>query len=186
MDGMFNIDEDWLEKALLEDEESSDSGEEKSSKTLDVGDDFDFSEFYEDEESSGDESGESSEETGIVYDEAGYDEILKLDSDVTTLAVEAKYPYVRISGFLIGDEITFMQKTLEEYKSSLGSKYSDDEMLDIVLNIKGSDYIATRLPLILDTFLSIFKAHRYDVSLARGPESESKVTSELMKAFIFT
>lgn len=147
--------------------------------------DFDFSEFYQDDEDKSDKD-VNSEELGIYYDESSYDEILDLHGDVSNISVEAKYPYIRVSGFLIKEEINFMNRILQEYMNEVNGSYSPDELIDIILNINGEDYIVGKVPLVLDTFLTIFRSHRYDVSLVRDEDSESIVTSELMKAFLFT
>lgn len=146
---------------------------------------FDFSKFYEDTEEDTQEE-TSPEELGLHYEEQAYEEVLDLHSDQSTIAIKTEYPYIRIKGFLIKDEIAFMRNTLDEYIENIKSKYRDEDMLDIMLNINDEDYRVGRVPLNLDTFLTIFKAHRYEVTLVRDEVSESLVTSELMKAFLFT
>ena len=165
--------------------EAPDDDNESNSQYIDEESDFDFSQFYQDEESTA-EPEVVPEDLGLYNDEEAYDEILDLHSEVSTIAVEAEYPYIRISGFVIKDEIVFMQKTLQEYMEGIKNKYSADDMLDIMLNVNGEDYMMGKVPLTLDTFLTIFKAHRYEVSLVRSETVESAVTSELMKAFLFT
>ena len=147
--------------------------------------DFDFSEFYQDEDTDSKQEIRS-DDLGIVYNEESYDEILDLHSDVSNISVDANYPYIRVSGFLIKEEINFMCRVLQDYMDRVNSSYSSDELIDIILNINNEDYIVGKVPLVLDTFLTIFMSHRYDVSLVRSPDSENIVTSELMKAFLFT
>ena len=147
---------------------------------------FDFSQFYQEEEESKEEEAVNPEELGLYSNEESYDEILDLHNDAPVIAVEAKYPYIRISGFKIKDEISFMQAALTNYIDSIIGKYDSDDMLDLMLNIGGEDYNVGRAPMVLDTFLTIFRAHRYNVSIVQSESSEMVVTSELMKAFIFT
>ena len=177
------LEEDMPEDDSLEFEEEQETSE--VDLTLDEGD-FDFSGFYQEDEEEVKKEEVKVEELGVFSDEEAYDEILDLHSNAPVVAVQANYPYIRISGFLIKDEIIFMKQHLTEYMDKVKSRYSHDELLDVMLNINGDDYNVGRAPLILDTFLTIFRAHRYDVSIVRSEASESQVTSELMKAFLFT
>jgi len=195
MSGIDEIDATaLLDDAIEEELESEDnkgievySEEEESSEDYDDEDsDFDFSQFYQDEESTEDVSESNEVVTGIYNDEEAYDEILDLHSDISTVAVEATYPYIRISGFVIKDEIIFMQKILQEYMEEVKSKYKEEDMLDIMMNVNGDDYTVGKVPLTLDTFLTVFRAHRYNVELVRSETVSSSVTSDLMKAFLFT
>lgn len=158
---------------------------EDESKLESKDEDFDFDDFYTSDEDDSEEE-QVEEELGISYDEEAYEEVLDLHSDKSNIAVEAKFPYIRISGFVIKDEIEFMQKAIKEYVDSIRGLYNDDNMVDIMMNVNSEDYMVDRVPLTLDTFLTIFKAHRYEVSIVRGHNQVSQVTSELMKAFLFT
>lgn len=150
-----------------------------------ISDDFDFSSFYEDEEETEDDV--TDEECEYVrYDQEEEDRLVSLNNNERDIAVEAEYPYVKISGFIIKDEIVFMRDTLKTYQENLTKKYSSDELMNVVMEINGNRYNVARLPLNLDTFLTIFKAHRYNVFLVRGAGIENEVTSELMKAFLMT
>ena len=185
----ISLDIDELLKECEDVEESEDlTNEEDLTDDSDDGDDFsdfDFSEFYQEDETDNKQEVRS-EDLGIVYNEESYDEILDLHSDVSNISVEANYPYIRVSGFLIKEEINFMNRILQKYMSEVNSSYSSDDLIDIILNINNEDYIVGKVPLVLDTFLTIFMSHRYDVSLVRSQDSENIVTSELMKAFLFT
>ena len=138
----------------VEDDLTEDVDEDTTEEENEEEEEFDFSQFYQEDEESKEET--SPEELGLQYNEESYDEILDLHSDKTTIAVEAEYPYIRVKGFLIKDEITFMRNTLDEYIDNIKNKYSAEDMLDIMLNIQGEDYRVGRVPLNLDTFLTIF------------------------------
>ena len=146
--------------------------------------DFDFDEFLDDSESEEDSKEEEIE--GVIASDSAYDDLLNLNDGTVSMSVQAKYPYISISGMLIADEITFMRKALTILKEEKYSSCPEEEMLDVSLTVGGNDYIVTKLPLTLDVMLSIKQAHNYCVSLVKGPDSQIEINSDLMKSLIFT
>lgn len=147
---------------------------------------FDFSSFYvEDEEDTMEENSVEDLE-GVVDDESSFDELVDLDTEDRSVKVSAKYPYIKISGFKIKDEITAISKRLNERYESIRESVDLENLLDVAINVNGEDYIVTRLPLTLDTMLLINGVRKYDVSLVRDAETENPITSSLMKAFLFS
>lgn len=148
---------------------------------------FDFSQFYLDDEDNDNQEERENEEVlseGVFADEDKYDEILNLNGDESVLKVTPNYPYLRVSGFMIPDEIKYLSVKLLKHKENI--KDDSGDMLDVVFSVGDNDYIITKLPLNLDTMLTVMGSHRYKLELVRSSSSVSEVTSGLMKAFLFT
>ena len=148
--------------------------------------DFDFSDLMLDDDSSDECSLDiNAEDLAVFADEESYDKILDLENGEKSLTVEANYPYIKVSGLLIADEVKAFINTLTKVNEKLKGSFNKEEALDIVLNVKGEDYIVTQLPLTLDVMLSLFKIRRYPVTLVKSKSEEVEITGELMKGFIF-
>lgn len=189
-DDDFNIDIDDLPDDLTiedidEPQIDDDLVVEESKGKLAVGD-FDFSEFYDDEgDSSDDVEQENEEVSGVLASDSAYDELLDLNGSETSLKVEARYPYLRISGFLISDEINVMKNNLEELNKRFSNVYDSEEMIDVCMNVNGDDYKVTQVPLNLEVMIKVKSAHNYDVEIVKGNDASMPITSYLMKSFIF-
>ena len=156
-------------------------------KFNDVNDDFNFEDFYtEDTEVLTTVQEEDEEPEGVFCDEEEYDKLLDLHNDEHSIGVDAKYPYIKVSGFLISDEVRFMIDRLQSFKEEINDKYDEEEMINVSLVVNDDDYIIDKFPLTLDTIMTIISPRSYDVVLVRDEDKEIPINGEMMKALLFT
>lgn len=153
---------------------------------------FNFDDFYVDEEEYDIIDETDTDVEGVVADEEAYDKLLDLHESKSTLPIKAQYPYIRVKGFLQTSDIVFKKEVqmlsdkIVNLKDNLPKSISDSELMNIVLEVLDSEYILGRLPLTLDTILSLISGHRYSVFVVKSADSEIEITNKLMKGLIFT
>lgn len=154
---------------------------------------FDFSEFYVDDIKEEENLTQNDKEPeGVFACEEDYDRILNLASDDHQLAVDAKYPYLLISGFIescddvMTKEIEMMSDRLKKLEDSLEGIVKEEDRIDVAFNIRNDEYIVSRLPLTLDTILTIIAPHRYNVKVVSDSNNSFDISGSMLKGLMFT
>lgn len=153
---------------------------------------FSFDDFYIDDEDIEDESNDGVDDEGVFADEEAYDKLLDLHEDKSSIPQKAQYPYIRVSGMIYSSDIVFKKETqmlaskVEKLYGEIKDKVNENELLNVVVSVLSNEYVIGRLPLTLDTILSLISGHRYDIAIIKDKDSEIEITNKLMKGLLFT
>lgn len=180
LDSMFKDSEENISDDEDYDQNFSASGVNADFGSLDLNDLYDEDEFTDDSDNH--DSDDEKDVDGVLADDTAYDEILDLHSDKTKVGVDAKYPYIKVCGLRIAEEVIGISNRVKR----LEPEYSDrSDNLDIAIEVKGTEYAVGRLPLCFETIMSLLSIRRYELRLVNGKDSETTLTTDLLKALIY-
>lgn len=122
------------------------------------------------------------ESIGLVIEEEQIDKMLDLNNESLNRQEKAQYPFIKVEGFSINDEVVFFLDMID----SNGVKENDAESVPVVGLIKGKLIKAGFMHIDFDSIMKLKMVKDYKLTLVQEKDDELVIDGNVLKGLLLS